>query len=120
MPARDRLGELARELEQPAAAAAPGTMPPPDLPAAPARATVPERRETARVDSILLDTLLNNAGEISIFQSRLSQQVNLIQFNLEELGATVISLREHFNVFNVLSSNDISKTSSPTCFLTSF
>ena len=43
---------------------------------------------------MLLDQLLNNAGEISIFQSRLSQQVNLIQFNLEELGATVVRLRE--------------------------
>ncbi len=93
LPALDRLGELARELERPAVAGAV-----PDLPLAPdaglARASMPERRETARVDSLLLDQLLNNAGEISIFQSRLSQQVNQIQFNLEELGATVVRLRE--------------------------
>ena len=76
-------------------------MPPPDLPAAPARATVPERRETARVDSVLLDTLLNNAGEISIFQSRLSQQVNQIQFNLEELNQTVVRLRDQLRKLEI-------------------
>ncbi|MCC7258737.1 MAG: Hpt domain-containing protein [Gammaproteobacteria bacterium] len=92
LPALDRLGELARELEQPvpAGAAAAASAPEP----ATARTPLPERRETARVDSVLLDHLLNNAGEISIFQSRLGQQVNLIQFNLEELGATVVRLRE--------------------------
>jgi chemosensory pili system protein ChpA (sensor histidine kinase/response regulator) len=90
LPALDRLGELARELEQPAAAPPPAAA---EAPAIAARAPA-ERRDTARVDSLLLDNLLNNAGEISIFQSRLSQQVNLIQFNLEELGATVIRLRE--------------------------
>jgi chemosensory pili system protein ChpA (sensor histidine kinase/response regulator) len=91
LPALDRLGELARELEQPAAATPAAPADDEDMPMRP---VVPERRETARVDSVLLDTLLNNAGEISIFQSRLSQQVSLIQFNLEELGATVIRLRE--------------------------
>jgi chemosensory pili system protein ChpA (sensor histidine kinase/response regulator) len=91
-PSLDRIGELARELEQPAPRPAP-TAPAEPWPAAAGRA-VPERRETARVDSILLDQLLNNAGEISIFQSRLSQQLNQIQFNLEELGQTVSRLRE--------------------------
>jgi chemosensory pili system protein ChpA (sensor histidine kinase/response regulator) len=33
----------------------------------------PERQEFARVDADLLDTLLNNAGEVSIFRSRLEQ-----------------------------------------------
>ncbi|MBM4196747.1 MAG: response regulator [Gammaproteobacteria bacterium] len=89
LPALDRLGQLARELEQPAT---PGAMPAPEL--SPARAAMPERRDLARVDSLLLDTLLNNAGEISIFQSRLTQQLSLIQFNLEELGSTVVRLRE--------------------------
>ncbi len=94
LPAAERLGELARELEQPPQIVVPATGLRPELPAAPSRAALPDRRETARVDSVLLDLLLNNAGELSIFQSRLSQQVSLIQFNLEELGATVIRLRE--------------------------
>ena len=54
---------------------------------------VAERQEFARVDADLLEELLNAAGEISIFHSRLSQQVNLIDFNLSELEQTVSRLR---------------------------
>jgi len=53
-----------------------------------------ERQETARVDAELLDTLLNNAGEVSIFRSRLEQQVNSIEFNLAELSRTVTRLKD--------------------------
>jgi chemosensory pili system protein ChpA (sensor histidine kinase/response regulator) len=53
-----------------------------------------ERVETARVDAGLLDGLLNGAGEINIFQSRLSQQLHSTEFHLGELGATVSRLRE--------------------------
>ncbi len=55
---------------------------------------VQERQEFARVDADLLDTLLNNAGEVSIFRSRLEQQVSSIEFNLAELGRTVTRLKE--------------------------
>jgi chemosensory pili system protein ChpA (sensor histidine kinase/response regulator) len=54
----------------------------------------PERQELARVDADLLDTLLNNAGEVSIFRSRLEQQVSSIDFNLVELSRTVTRLKE--------------------------
>jgi chemosensory pili system protein ChpA (sensor histidine kinase/response regulator) len=94
MPALDRLGELARELELPATRAQSQPLQPASLPPVAAKAPAPERRDTARVDSALLDLLLNNAGEISIFQSRLSQQLNLTQFNLVELGHTVVRLKE--------------------------
>jgi chemosensory pili system protein ChpA (sensor histidine kinase/response regulator) len=53
-----------------------------------------ERVEMARVDADLLDTMLNNAGEVSIFRARLDQQVNSIDFNLAELARTVIRLKE--------------------------
>ena len=53
-----------------------------------------ERAETARVDAQLLDSLLNAAGEISIFQARLNQQVRSVDFHLGELGQTVTRLRE--------------------------
>src|SRR6185295_16351493 len=53
-----------------------------------------ERQELARVDAELLDTLLNNAGEVSIFRSRLEQQVSSIDFNLAELSRTVTRLKE--------------------------
>jgi chemosensory pili system protein ChpA (sensor histidine kinase/response regulator) len=53
-----------------------------------------ERQEFARVDADLLDNLLNNAGEVSIFRSRLEQQVSSIEFNLAELGRTVTRLKD--------------------------
>ena len=70
----------------------------PEQPAAPVlpgrEQQVQERQEFARVDADLLDTLLNNAGEVSIFRSRLEQQVGSIEFNLAELGRTVTRLKE--------------------------
>ena len=52
------------------------------------------RQEFARIDAELLEDLLNAAGEISIYHSRLSQQVSSIEFNVEELEQTVSRLRE--------------------------
>ncbi|HSC16452.1 MAG TPA: Hpt domain-containing protein, partial [Gammaproteobacteria bacterium] len=94
----DRPGELVAP-----AAVAPAEPPPPaGAPAAPAQAPAvtaaaegrAERAETARVDAALLDVLLNGAGEINIFQSRLTQQLHSIEFHLGELGGTVTRLRE--------------------------
>ena len=53
-----------------------------------------ERGELARVDADLLDDLLNNAGEVSIFRARIEQQMTSIEFNLAELDRTVTRLRE--------------------------
>jgi chemosensory pili system protein ChpA (sensor histidine kinase/response regulator) len=63
-------------------------------PAPPSPAAALERAEVARVDAELLDGLLNSAGEISIFQSRLNQQIQSIDFNLVELSQTVLRLKE--------------------------
>jgi len=92
LPAADQLGELARELQEPPvpAVGSPGDLDQPpsaDLP-------VPERREFVRIEPALLEQLLNNAGEVSIFHSRLSEQMGQTQFNLEELGQTVSRLRD--------------------------
>ncbi|HWK73588.1 MAG TPA: Hpt domain-containing protein [Povalibacter sp.] len=77
----------------PAAASEPEFVHAPALP--PGREPqVQERQEFARVDAELLDNLLNNAGEVSIFRSRLEQQVGSIEFNLAELGRTVTRLKE--------------------------
>jgi chemosensory pili system protein ChpA (sensor histidine kinase/response regulator) len=54
----------------------------------------PERNELARVNAGLLDELLNNAGEVSIFRARVEQQMTSAEFNLAELGRTVTRLRE--------------------------
>ena len=64
-------------------------------PVLPGREAAPvERVEMARVDAELLDTMLNNAGEVSIFRARIDQQVNSIDFNLAELARTVTRLKE--------------------------
>ena len=55
--------------------------------------TPDQRQEFARVDADLLEDLLNAAGEISIYHSRLNQQVNSFEFHVEELEQTVARLR---------------------------
>ena len=70
---------------------------PPAAPSpAPQRAAGGEQRqqEFARIDADLLEDLLNAAGEISIYHSRLSQQINQIEFNVVEMEVTVARLRE--------------------------
>ena len=56
--------------------------------------TADSRQEVARVDAELLENLLNAAGEISIYHSRLNQQVSSFEFHVEEFEATVQRLRE--------------------------
>jgi len=77
----------------------------PDVPAEPAEAAPREaaaaNRDFTRVDSGALEEMLNSAGEISIFHSRLNQQLGLIQFNLEELGGTVTRLREQLRAMDI-------------------
>ena len=90
LPVSEQLGELARELERPAV---PELRDLTELVQRPVAETPVRAREPARVDPTLLENLLNNAGEVSIFHSRLTQQMSQIQFNLEELGQTVIRLR---------------------------
>jgi chemosensory pili system protein ChpA (sensor histidine kinase/response regulator) len=91
-PATLDVAALAPELPPDAAEEAQDFTPAPALPGR--EPVVQERQEFARVDADLLDTLLNNAGEVSIFRSRLEQQVSSIEFNLAELGRTVTRLKE--------------------------
>ena len=71
-------------------------------PILPGRESAPaERVEMARVDADLLDTMLNNAGEVSIFRARLDQQVNSIDFNLAELARTVTRLKEQLRALEI-------------------
>jgi chemosensory pili system protein ChpA (sensor histidine kinase/response regulator) len=101
--AEERAGEEPEPATESAEAAAtaqvvttlPAAEPPaPGAAAAAERSSSPERTEFARVDAGLLDALLNGAGEISIFQSRLNQQIHSVEFHLGELGQTVTRLRE--------------------------
>jgi chemosensory pili system protein ChpA (sensor histidine kinase/response regulator) len=59
------------------------------------------RQEFARIDAELLEELLNAAGEISIYHSRLTQQVSSFEFHVEELEQTVARLREQLRKLEI-------------------
>lgn len=83
-PAVELEAEVAASAEPVMASGLPGREP----------AAQPDRHELARVDADLLDELLNNAGEVSIFRARVEQQMTSMEFHLAELGRTVTRLRE--------------------------
>jgi len=60
-----------------------------------------QRQEFARIDAELLEDLLNAAGEISIYHSRLTQQVSSIEFHVDELEQTVARLREQLRKLEI-------------------
>ena len=54
-----------------------------------------------RVKTELLDNLVNYAGEISIYRSRLEQQIGAYRFNLVELEQTVARVREQLRKLEI-------------------
>jgi len=70
-------------------------------PVLPGREGGAERAEMARVDADLLDTMLNNAGEVSIFRARLEQQLSSVDFNLAELARVVQRLKEQLRKLEI-------------------
>lgn len=70
-----------------------------DLPAQLQKAKASE--EQVRVALGLLDELVNNAGEVSIYRSRIELQLNSVNFNLLELAQTVNRLREQLRKFEI-------------------
>ena len=59
------------------------------------------RGELIRVRSDLLDNLVNFAGEVSIYRSRMEQQTNAFRYNLTELDDTVARLRGQLRQFEI-------------------
>ena len=59
------------------------------------------RSENLRVPSSLVDELVNYAGEISIFRSRLEQQVSVFRNNVGEVDETVIRLRDQLRKLEI-------------------
>ena len=78
--------------------AAPGTAAA-ELPAQLQKAKATE--EQVRVALGLLDELVNNAGEVAIYRSRIELQLNSVNFNLLELAQTVNRLREQLRKFEI-------------------
>ncbi|MEI7036109.1 Hpt domain-containing protein [Fulvimonas yonginensis] len=105
MAGHDRLAEEAAP-----SGSAPVAAPP--VPAAPLPELLPEllsdREEEARspqeqirVRAELLDDLVNHAGEVAIYRSRLEQQVAGYRFNLVELDQTVQRLRSQLRMLEI-------------------
>lgn len=93
---------VAKEAAQPAAAPEAAARP------APRHLTALDREETPhapqemiRVRSDLLDSLVNYAGEVSIYRSRLEQQISTFRFNLVEFEQTVSRLRDQLRKLEI-------------------
>ncbi len=56
-----------------------------------------------RVAAELMDKLVNYSGEISIYRSRLEQQLGHVRFNLEEVDGTVQRLKEQLRKMDIES-----------------
>ncbi|GAC1631790.1 MAG: hypothetical protein NVS9B10_25520 [Nevskia sp.] len=59
------------------------------------------RRETARVPVDVLDTMLNEAGEISIYRSRLEEHNAGLRTQLNEMVQTVARVREQVRMMDI-------------------
>ncbi len=59
------------------------------------------KQELVRVRSDLLSKLVNFAGEVSIYRSRLEQQMGDFRFNLDELQQTVVRLRDQLRKLEI-------------------
>jgi chemosensory pili system protein ChpA (sensor histidine kinase/response regulator) len=59
------------------------------------------RRETARVPVEQLEAMLNQAGEISIYRSRLEQQTTELSRSLKEVEETIARIRDQLRGLNI-------------------
>ncbi len=59
------------------------------------------QHEMVRVRSDLLDNLVNFAGEVSIYRSRVEQQIGSYRFNIGEMDQTLDRLREQLRQFDI-------------------
>jgi chemosensory pili system protein ChpA (sensor histidine kinase/response regulator) len=66
------------------------------------------RRETARVPVESLDSMLNEAGEISIYRSRLEEQHSALQAQLNEMSQAVTRVREQLRMMDIETEAQIS------------
>jgi chemosensory pili system protein ChpA (sensor histidine kinase/response regulator) len=102
----ERFGALVAGRPVPAREVARAQWPPPAPPPRPAPvlpvgADAPAPAEVIRVHSDLLDSLMNAAGETSIYHARLGQQISNFRFNLVELDQTVARLRQQLRKLEI-------------------
>ncbi len=63
--------------------------------------------DTIRVSSALLNTLVNEMGESSIYRARIDQGVGSLRFNLSELNQTVFRLRQQLRRLEIETETQI-------------
>jgi chemosensory pili system protein ChpA (sensor histidine kinase/response regulator) len=66
-----------------------------------AAALIALRRETARVPVENLDAMLNQAGEISIYRSRLEEHNNALQLQLNEMTQAIARVRDQLRLMDI-------------------
>ena len=54
-----------------------------------------------RVAAELMDSLVNYSGEISIYRSRLEQQLGTVRYNLKEVESTITRLKEQLRKMEI-------------------
>ena len=59
------------------------------------------QHEVVRVRSDLLDDLVNYAGEVSIYRSRVEQQIGTFRNNIQEMDQTIARLRDQVRQFEI-------------------
>ncbi|MBD8872424.1 Hpt domain-containing protein [Rhodanobacter sp. DHB23] len=91
----------AQPVETGHAATAAAAEPLPELLPTEQGADAPSAQEQIRVRAELLDNLVNHAGEVAIYRSRLEQQVSGYRFNLVELDQTVQRLRSQLRMLEI-------------------
>ncbi|HET7610874.1 MAG TPA: Hpt domain-containing protein [Rhodanobacteraceae bacterium] len=101
-------GRPADGSDGPAEVPGPAMPPPPPRPAPLLDETeIQAPAEMIRVRSDLLDSLVNAAGEASIYRARLEQQIGNFRFNLVELDQTVARLREQLRKLEIETETQI-------------
>ncbi len=66
-----------------------------------------ERRGQVRVDTSLLNELVNYAGEVSLSRSRMEQQIYSFRDNLGELSRNIVRFREQIRELEIQSESQI-------------
>ena len=59
------------------------------------------QHEMVRVRADLLNNLVNYAGEVSIYRSRVEQQIGTFRFNIDEMDQTIARLRDQVRKFDI-------------------
>lgn len=65
------------------------------------------QHELVRVRADLLDNLVNFAGEVSIYRSRVEQQIGSFHSSIDEMDQTVLRLRDQVRMFDIETEGQI-------------